>query len=455
MCNPPPPSVTFLSAFHHITVIIQRTYKARTVDMFRRFAVAATVLAAMACAAAGQTLPMPQRLMVEYLPSAPAPQLLLVGTTRPRFSFVPHGAWEHPGAGVAMTGYRITVAAAAAETEALAWDSGVVQATSAVAVECGVELPRLRGYRWTAQWWGTSPSAGAPTMSAVASATFDIGPNNASDWAPSNWIGGGGQTEFQLQFPADAAVAKLFVAAPGGAVVYANGQAVSDESGISAWIKNSANLPYVGYNLTGFRAGTATGRQPLTVLVRAGTGFFTNSRWRDHTSGGKGAFAGPVVRLLAVDASGQPVAGTTLRGRAGMVVSSDPFVGGIFDTTLPDDEGWAPAHQITDLPALGLDGPIRAFAVQPAKTGPAAAAALRSSAVSITALPPAPTPRRCTTACDPTSSSSQNRTICTSNPPELGDCDAMTPPRRRWAYGFDRNIIGMACKICVHTSPPT
>ena len=57
------------------------------------------------------SLPMPSRLMVEYLPE-PAPgggEVLTVSTLRPRFSFVPHAQHEHPGSGVAMRAYRIVV----------------------------------------------------------------------------------------------------------------------------------------------------------------------------------------------------------------------------------------------------------------------------------------------------------------------------------------------------------
>jgi len=391
------------------------------------------------------TLPAPQRLMVEYLPTpADSGPMLVVGTTRPRFSFVPHGTL-HPGPGVEMTGYRITVtatttaAAAAGSAGAALWDSGVVEASAAVSVQCGVDLPRLRGYLWTAQWWGTSPTAigAAPVASLVATASFEVGPNNSSDWTGSPWVGGHQQNEFRLQFDAGATAAKLFVAAPGGAVVYANGRAVSDESGISAWIKNGANLPYFGYDLRPFCTGGS-----VTVVVRAGTGFFSDSKWRAG-SGGGGAI-GAVVRLLAVDATGRRVPGT-LSGRAGMVVSSNPFVGGIFDTTLTDDAGWAPASRVLNPSQFGLDGPLRAFAVQPAKTGPVAAAALHSSAISVTALPPAPAPRRCSSQCDPTSSSSaRNNTDCATKAPDAGGCDPLTAPQRRWAYAFDRNIVGMA-----------
>lgn len=52
-----------------------------------------------------------------------------------------------------------------------------------------------------------------------------------------------GHTEFKLEF---AAADRLFVAAPGGSVVFVDGQAVTDECGVSAWIDFKANLPYIG-----------------------------------------------------------------------------------------------------------------------------------------------------------------------------------------------------------------
>ena len=96
--------------------------------------------------------------------------------------------------------------------------------------------------------------------------------------------------------------------------------------------------------------------------VFAGTGFFTDSRWRVHSGGTNSALLGPATRLLAVDAARKVVSGT-LSGRVGVVVSSDPFTGGIFNTTLPDDAGWGPAHLVADPSAAGLAGPLRAFAL--------------------------------------------------------------------------------------------
>jgi hypothetical protein len=44
----------------------------------------------------------------------------------------------------------------------------------------------------------------------------------------------------------------------------------------------------------------------------------------------------------------------------------DPFVGGIFDTTLSDEDGWELARAVGDLKKAQLDGPLRAFVVPPA-----------------------------------------------------------------------------------------
>eukprot|EP00035_Acanthoeca_spectabilis_P005666 m.116217 g.116217 ORF g.116217 m.116217 type:complete len:1058 (-) comp13125_c0_seq1:126-3299(-) len=397
------------------------------------------LLAGAACSAsasASTPLPAPQRLMVEYLPPPPQGILLTVGTQRPRFSFVPHSDLEHPGAGVAMTHYRITVIPEPRTPALQGWDSGMVAATSAVAVPCGVNLTVLASYTWTAQWWGAAPGVNGtlsdPTPSGATSAEFVIGPE--STWPESDWYGGSGQNEIRLRFGgatpngdvAGSGATKLFVAAPGGAVVTVNGEYVSDPSGLSAWIQNSANMPYVGYDLR------PTANTSLAIVIQIGTGFFTDSRWRSHQN------TIAAVRMLVTDANGKalPLDGGVVEGRIGRVVSSDPFVGGIFNTTLPDNAGWGPVATVKSPSSAGLGGPLRAFAVQPAQTAPGAAQALRASVVSVEALPPAPAPRRCQPACDPTSSSSTKG--CD------GGCDPVTPPQRRWAFGFDRLIVGTA-----------
>eukprot|EP01047_Picozoa_sp_COSAG01_P014847 COSAG01_NODE_732_length_13996_cov_33.626322_15_plen_580_part_00 len=388
------------------------------------------------------TLPAPARLMVEHLVEPDTKGgLLVLSTLRPRFAFVPHAQYEHPGAGVAMSAYRIIVSSSPAA--AGGWDSGIVNASAAVGVRCGTDLKAMTSYTWTAQWW----AEGADVPSPTASASFDIGPVTAADWHGAPWVGEG-QNEFRYQFAAGAAT-KLFIAAPGGSVVTANGHPVTDECGLSAWIDLSKNLPYSGVTLAPFLDTEHPDAATQTVVVRIGSGFYSGSRWRPNPAGGEGHSGGgavthSAVRLLLVDMHGAP-AKATLTGRTGAAVSVDPFTGGIFDQTLADSEGWAPAKTVADLKAARLDGPLHAFALPAAKTAPAAASALRSRVVSMQALPPAPAPTRCATHCDPTTSNSANKTLCPPTlPPEHGGCDPLTPPQKRWHFGFSRNIIGMA-----------
>ena len=92
-----------------------------------------------AAAAAVPSLPVPTRLMVEHLhaPSKPG-GLLTISASRPRFSFLPHAQHSHPGAGVEMSAYRIVVHSMTPAGGG--WDSGVVNASAAVGVRCGVDL---------------------------------------------------------------------------------------------------------------------------------------------------------------------------------------------------------------------------------------------------------------------------------------------------------------------------
>ena len=169
-----------------------------------------------------------------------------------------------------------------------------------------------------------------------------------------------------------------------------------------------------------------------------------------------------LARMLLVDANGKQIEGAVLEGRAGRVVSSDPFVGGIFNMTLDPNAGWQPVGGYKHLHA-GADDTTRpasasafssvstpaqyatprAFALPAAQTAPAAAAALRSSVVSVSAVPPAPAPQRCSNGCESTRTDF-NATFCNTHTPAEGGCDPLTEPRKRWHFGFDRNIVGVA-----------
>jgi hypothetical protein len=403
-------------------------------------AASARVVSRSVLSTVSAALPMPSRLMVEYLPepASGSGDLLTISTLRPRFSFVPHAQHEHPGSGVAMRAYHIIVESVPPGRGG--WDSGVVPATAAVGITCGAELKSLTSYSWTAQWYATGEQAPSPN----ATGSFTVGPGEA-DWGDSKWLGGG-HTEFRYKFSTGAAK-KLFVAAPGGAVVYANGKPATDECGVSAWINYDANMPYIGVDLAPFLTVDAAGSSTQTVVIRVGSGFYSGSKWRPKPSPAGGSSAGramqhPAARLLLVDGHGLPAV-ATLSGRVGGIVSSDPFVGGVFDTTLSAEAGWEHTRAINDTKVAQLDGPLRAFTQPPAKTAPDAAAALRSTVVTVSELPPAPAPSRCRTHCDPMTPESLNKTICHGQPPEEGGCDPVTAPQRQWHYGFSRNIVGI------------
>jgi hypothetical protein len=201
-----------------------------------------------------------------------------------------------------MSAFRIVVKSMGSTS----WDSGLVNASAAVYVPSGVDLKHLTSYTWTAQWW----AVGQNTPSPASTAHFDIGPGETeAHWHGSHWVGEG-QTEFRLQFQAGAAT-KLFVAAPGGSVVYANGRAVSDECGLSAWIDFSANLPYTGVDLASFLSPADSDLTnegaTQTVIVKVGSGFYSSSRWRPNN-----ALNSSAARLLLVDAQGQPAPATLM-----------------------------------------------------------------------------------------------------------------------------------------------
>ena len=313
-------------------------------------------------------LPAPARLLVENMRtdcshcagcSRPAPAsagvagatFVAVSTHRPRFSFAAHGD-THPGTGTTMTAYRITVYSAVDGAEA--WDSGVTNASAAVAVACGVDLPALGAWRWHAQWF-----AGA-RASPVTAGAFDTGPIAESDWAGSLFLGAG-QREFRFSVngtsltasapasaPASASVitpphghpplpghgqafapapgpspspspapvpgtlARLYVASPGGSVVYVDGVPVGGVSGVSAWSAFHAIVPYRGHDLTGALTGRDDGL-PDSVLrtngntsvrvgsveVHIGGGFWTAFQAQNQT-GFRAPGLAPVARVLLV-----------------------------------------------------------------------------------------------------------------------------------------------------------
>ena len=119
--------------------------------------------------ATAAALPSPTRMLVEYL-SDEASEFgpPVVSTATPRFSFLPHTEYDHPGKGVVMTAYRIVVTNPSIAGKASIWDSGIVNASAAVSVKCGEPLASLTTYEWSAQWWQQDQA------SPISTAKFDV-----------------------------------------------------------------------------------------------------------------------------------------------------------------------------------------------------------------------------------------------------------------------------------------
>ena len=92
------------------------------------------------------------------------------------------------------------------------------------------------------------------------------------------------------------AAAKLYIAAPGGAVVYVNGVPAGDECGVSAWLNFENYIPYSAYDLAGL---ADSARSSQTVTIKIGSGFFSDSLWRANDLAGPSRSSKyPVARLL-------------------------------------------------------------------------------------------------------------------------------------------------------------
>jgi hypothetical protein len=231
-------------------------------------------------------LPAPTNLLVEYLGAGSSNGDVVIGTVRPRFSFLPHPEHAHPGKGVAMASYRIVVSAAGADPAAVttAWDSGQVNATAAAGIRCGVELVSLTSYTWTASWKAVGVDGPSPT----AASKFTIGPSASADWAKSRWVGAG-QNEFQIEVTtSNAAAARVFVASPGGAVLRSASTGAhlgSDSIGLSAWVDFRKSVPYLSFPLqqalpvndTIPTATTNVSSRPVVVTLAIGNGFWSGT----------------------------------------------------------------------------------------------------------------------------------------------------------------------------------
>lgn len=288
----------------------------------------------------------PTNLLVDLGEAQVPPLVLVIGRSRPTFSFVAPG---DRATNRSMTDYQIVVRDAA---DAVAWDSGKTSARGGLptGVVCGADLKSGRAYTWTVQYWSDSVASGS------ASSSFDIGLLAEADWAGAEWIGAG-QKQFKLMPPGltrdslrrvPAAKIKLHVAAPGGAVVEVGGTTIGDPVGLSLWTANDKTVQYFSYDLTKVLLDNAAPAQP-PVVVSIGGGFFSSTIRPAKATNGARATMCRILLLLdtgnaaeddrvllrsSVSSSG------AIKGRAGPVLSDDPWMGTTTNTSLSSAEGW-------------------------------------------------------------------------------------------------------------------
>ena len=191
-------------------------------------------------------------------------------------------------------------------------------------------------------------------------------------------MGAGGQKEFKFDFevPAGTVVDKamMYVASPGGAVAVANGLAVGDQAGVSAWIDFSKTVLYEGFDLKRSLApATAAAGKKQTITVMLGHGFWTSPHVTERvstpgetgtapvgrilfdiqtheTSSGAVGRTRQVARILQNGANSNPnmnrnemrtgAIAIHAAGRKGPLLEDDPFSGTTTDWTLQLDAGW-------------------------------------------------------------------------------------------------------------------
>jgi hypothetical protein len=381
-------------------------------------------------------LPAPARLLTEWLPQPSNGQPLVLDTARPRFSFLPHAADAHPGAGTSMTAYRIVVSSAAG-APTVVWDSGVVAGSAAVGVRCGANLTALQPYSWQAEWWAADPASSQPSPVSAA-APFELGPVGAAAWNAVPWLGAPEQREFGIGYVAPPAAkrVRLFVLASGGHTV---AQGVSDAAGVSMRTQFDAYVPYQGYDVGAqlLRHGGASG-DGLVVTIGQGFGTpFADKLLSDPTSAmasanqelgvcrstsdcaahvsGLTPFAVGKV-LLVVDGVPVPTAQLRLRGRRGRVAEANPFTGGVFDMTAAGAGAWGAVVPVNTSSANATpQGRPRALGVPAAVTAPRVAAEMGLRAV-----------------------------VSSVQPWRVLDPPTAPPSASQWLYTFSRNIVGTA-----------
>jgi len=200
------------------------------------------------------------------------PAVAVISDATPRFSFLHSKLSGEQAAvfGVTQRFYRITVRKVGDTVRAvvadehggdLMWDSGPVEsANCSEIVYAGQALAAFTRYEWTAEW----TASGAVGSSAAATATFETGPMETTDWRGAAWLQSR-KTQYRRVFVLPAATevvwARAYVAALGCAHVEVNGAVPQpDLMGICPWSVTpnlavdpsaSLNVRYVTHNLTG------------------------------------------------------------------------------------------------------------------------------------------------------------------------------------------------------------
>ena len=197
----------------------------------------------------------------------------VISEALPRFSFLhaDDDAAAGGGFGITQASYHIVVADA--DTGALMWDSGDVESSNcSQIVYAGKPLPPFTRFAWTVAW-----TSSAGVKSALASARFETGPMQPSDWQGAGWLNGS-KSQFRNEFNIAAAkklvFARAYVAAAGCAHIEVNGKIpLPDLRGVCPWPVYSESVRYLTHDVTDL---VTPGRNAFGMVAGNQTGRWTN-----------------------------------------------------------------------------------------------------------------------------------------------------------------------------------
>ena len=198
----------------------------------------------------------------------------VISEALPRFSFLhadDDAAAAGGGFGITQASYHIVVADA--DTGASMWDSGDVESSNcSQIVYAGRPLPPFTRFAWTVAW-----TSSAGVKSALASARFETGPMQPSDWQGAGWLNGS-KSQFRNEFNIAAAkklvFARAYVAAAGCAHIEVNGKIpLPDLRGVCPWPVYSESVRYLTHDVTDL---VTPGRNAFGMVAGNQTGRWTN-----------------------------------------------------------------------------------------------------------------------------------------------------------------------------------